>query len=77
MHPHGRYLQELGLKYETHSFDMSKEEHKAEAYLKVGHRMKECITTVYQPTACLLAHPAGTHCTSCTYTFVPVVFSLC
>jgi len=33
----GRYLQELGVKYETVNFDLSKQEHKAEAYLKVGH----------------------------------------
>jgi glutaredoxin len=37
MHLRGRYLQELGVKYETVSLDLSKQEQKAEAYLKVGH----------------------------------------
>jgi hypothetical protein len=31
-----RYLQELGLKFETVRLDLSKQEHKAETYLEVG-----------------------------------------
>jgi hypothetical protein len=59
MHLPRRYLQELGLKYETVSLDLSKQEHKAEAYLKVGHcllapstKHHACMLHLYKVVAC-------------------------
>ncbi len=56
-----RYLQELGLKFETVSLDLSKQEQKAEAYLKVGHCLlapstlgntMPCMLHLYKVNAC-------------------------